>query len=272
MGLATAAPTRTQAVAYVRVSSDEQARSGLGIEAQRKRCLAMATVKGWPEPVVFADEGISGTKGASGRPGLQALLRAVEERRVDVVVVNSLDRLGRRTRLVLDLVDELSRAGVNLVSCKESLDTTTPQGQFVLTMFAALAQLERDLIAQRTSAALQELDRRGGRAGRLPYGYLRVGEGEMVINGNQAQVVRLIFALRRRGFTLRAIAARLDLDQVPCPRGGEEWQHSAVREILGHEEAYRGGLRGESALRWPVILEAQEEEAGMDERGHARSE
>lgn len=238
--------------AYVRVSTEEQARSGLGLGAQAARCAAMATVKDWPEPQLFADEGISGTKDTRRRPGLARLMDAVAAGDVDAVIINSLDRLGRKTRLVLELVDELNRYGVSLVSCKESLDTTTPQGQFVLTLFAALAQLERDLIADRTRAALAEHGRRDGeKGGRLPFGYLRTPRG-IRVDRAAAVTVRCIFDYRAEGIPLRRIAEHLDRRH---PRAdGRAWQHTSVREILGNAAIYRGGRRGESALCWPAIL------------------
>src|SRR5690348_1039411 len=117
-------PTKTYRVAaYVRVSTDEQAASGLGIQSQVERCQAMATVKGWPIPTLYADEGISGTKDATQRPGLMRLLTDACDGQIDAVIILSLDRLGRKTRLVLDLVEELADNGVALISCKESLDT-----------------------------------------------------------------------------------------------------------------------------------------------------
>lgn len=248
--------------AYVRVSTDEQARSGLGLDAQRRRCAAMALVKEWPDPIFYADEGISGTKDASKRPGLGRLLADVRAGTYTAVVILSLDRLGRKTRIVLDLVEEFTRCGVTLVSCKESLDTATPQGQFVLTMFAALAQLERDLIAERTRAALAEHDLRDGDVGgRLPYGYERVpgSIGAVRIQREQARVVRRIFALHADGHSLRAITAQL---AGPGPRGGA-WQHSAVREILSRRAVYSGGPRGKSRLTWPVILRSDPDTDAM---------
>lgn len=248
--------------AYVRVSTDEQARSGLGLAAQRSRCAAMALVKDWPEPVFYADEGISGTKGLRQRPGLARLLEEVRAGRYRAVIILSLDRLARRTRLVLELVEELTSCGVALVSCKESLDTATPQGQFVLTMFAALAQLERDLIADRTRAALAEIDHRDGdRGGRLPHGYVRLDE-RIVIDRKAANAVRRIFALRASGLPLRAIAAQMNKHGA-SPRGGT-WAHTSVKEILDNRAAYEGGLRGNTKARWPVILKA--EEPGEDEQ------
>jgi len=241
--------------AYLRVSTDEQAESGLGIDNQKSRTQAMATVKGWAQPELYVDEGVSGTKDASRRPELQRLLTDVRSGQVDAVIILSLDRLGRKTRMVLDLVEELTAHGVALVSCKESLDTTSPQGQFVLTMFAALAQLERDLIAERTRGALHEKSKRDGEAGgKLPYGYIRTESGPTV-DADQAKVVRFIFNARKRGDSLREIAAKLNERSVVGPRGGKWWATS-VREVLENGPAYRGQRRGLSDVRWPTILAA----------------
>ena len=123
------------------------------LQPQRERCLAIATVKGWSvEPIhIYADEGLSGTKDATERLGLAALLAAVGLDTVTTVIMLSLDRLDRKTRIVLDPVDHLTAAGAQLVSCKESLDTSTPTGHFVVTPFGALSQLERDRLVERTT-------------------------------------------------------------------------------------------------------------------------
>ena len=245
----TPSPT-TRAAIYVRVSTEDQAREGYGLDVQRERCRAMAVVKGWEIVHEYADEGISGTKDAGARPGLAALLGVVEGGQVDAVIVLALDRLGRKTRIILDLVDQVVEAGCELVSCKESLDTTTPAGRFVLTIFAALAQLERDNIVERTSSGRNTRGKRDGeKGGRLPYGYVRTVEG-IAVDEARAQIVRQIFDLVEGGATLRAIARSL---QVPGPRGGR-WHASSVSEILANESAYRGGPRGESAVCWPAIM------------------
>lgn len=240
----------TRAAIYLRVSTEEQV-SGYGLAVQAERCRAQAVAKGWEaiEPV-YADEGISGTKDASERPALAALLADMRAGRFDAVIVLALDRLGRKTRIVLSLVDELAACNVALVSCKESLDTSTPQGAFVLTMFAALAQLERDTIVERTTAgrnARGKVD--GEKGGRVPFGYVRAPDGPQ-IEETRAALVRVIFQRRAAGATLRSIAAGLP---SPSPYGGR-WFASSVREILKNEPAYRGGPRGASAQPWPAIL------------------
>ena len=148
--MATQLPLPTpKAAIYMRVSTDEQV-NGYGLDVQRTRCEAMAIVKGWEVAAVYSDEGLSGTLDAGRRPGLAALLAAACSGDVQAVIVLSLDRLARKTLLVLDLVGKLDGCGVELVSVKESLDTSSPSGRFALTMFAAIAQLERDTIVART--------------------------------------------------------------------------------------------------------------------------
>lgn len=246
--------------AYIRVSTEDQARSGLGLEAQRTRCAAMALVKDWPEPVFYADEGISGTKGPKYRPALAQLLADVKAGLYRAVIISSLDRLGRKTLLVLQLVDEFRADGIALVSCKESLDTATAQGQFVLTMFAAVSQLERDLIADRTKAALSEIDRKDGdRGGRLPFGYKRV-ERTIVIDRHAATIVRCIFDWRAENQTLRAIAGHLNKRHGTSPLGGK-WSFTTVKDILDNREVYEGGLRGNTKVRWPAIVKSDEAQA-----------
>lgn len=248
----------TQAALYLRVSTDEQV-TQYGLDVQLARCEAMATVKGWVPSCVFTDEGISGTKDATARPGLAALLAAVDAGEVNAVIVYALDRLGRSTRLVLELVDRLAATGAQLVSCKESLDTSTPAGQFVLTIFAGLAQLERDTIVARTTDgrnARGKVD--GEKGGRLPMGYARQlvagkATGEVFTVDGEAALVRRIFALRSAGATLTQIANELNGAGIKTRRGGQ-WHASSVREVLLNEADYRGGRRNGSGRQWPVIL------------------
>lgn len=248
----------TRAAIYLRVSTDEQV-SGYGLDLQLSRCEGMATAKGWGRACVFVDEGVSGTRGVDDRPGLAAMLDAIDAGEVDAVIVYALDRLARSTRLVLEYVDRLAAKGAAIVSCKESLDTGTPAGQFVLTMFAALGQLERDTIVARTTDgrnARGKVD--GEKGGRLPIGYARElvagkSTGSVFTIDGEAATVRRIFTARAAGATLTAIADSLNADGVRTRRGGS-WHASSVREVLTNEHAYRGGPRNGSGRNWPAIL------------------
>ena len=243
---------------YLRVSTTEQAQDGFGLAAQRVKCNAMLTLKGWPAAVEYSDEGISGTKDESERPGLAALLAAINSGAVSVVIVAALDRIGRSTALVLRMVERLETGGADLVSCKESLDTSTASGRFVLRMFASLAELERDNIADRTTGGRNERGKIDGeKGGRVPYGYRRTLAG-LVVEAQEAATVRDIFAQHKAGASLRTIAGSLNNAGITSARGAQ-WYASTVREVLGNEAQYRGGLRGESNQPWPAILEEPKE-------------
>lgn len=240
---------------YLRVSTQEQALEGYGLAAQRAKCAAMVDLKGWPTPIEYADEGLSGTLDASGRPGLAALLAAVKSGEVNAVIVAALDRLGRQTGIILAVSTELENAGCSLASCKELLDTSTSSGKFVLTMFAALAQLDRDSIVERTTAGRDERGKLDGdKGGKMPLGYVRL-DG-VTIDQAGAAIVKKIFAMRSTGSGMKAIATALNAEAIR-PWRGAAWYASSVREVLLNEAAYRGGLRGESPQRWPAILEVK---------------
>lgn len=247
----------TRVAGYLRVSTEMQAKSGLGLGDQRRQIELMAELNGWPTPTIYKDEGISGTKETKDRDGLKALMHAVMAHEVDAVIINSIDRLSRRSRISLELSDEMARQGVRLVSVKENFDMGTPSGRLIFGFMAQLAEYERDLIAERVRAALAEHSRRDGESGgRLPYAYLRA-EGKLHIDASAARIVRRIFTLHAEGLTLRAIAKRLNERHYASPQGAH-WHHSSVAAVLANEVYYRGGLRGASALRWPVILKDEQ--------------
>jgi site-specific DNA recombinase len=189
------------------------------------------------------------------------MMEAVAAGEVNAVIVYALDRLGRSTRLVLELVDRLTAKGAAIVSCKESIDTASPTGSFTLTIFAALAQLERDTIVQRTTDgrnARGMVD--GDRGGRVPMGFARElirgkATGEVFTVDEECATVRHIFAMRAAGATLTTIADDLNAQGIRTRRGGQ-WHASSVREILQNESDYRGGPRNGSGRNWPAILTA----------------
>ena len=220
----TVTPPTGTAIGYLRVSTDEQAVSGLGLEAQRAAILAQAealgvTVIGWQE-----DEGLSGTVAPMDRPGLTLALNAMADGHAERLIVAKLDRLGRSTLDVLNL-DALARAeGWGLVLCDvPGLDTATPEGRMLLTQLASFAQFERDRIAQRTREALAVKKAQGVRLGR-----------PSVLSRD---VVARIVSERDEGRTLREIAEGLTADGIRTARGRDKWGTSGVQAVLNGQDA-----------------------------------
>lgn len=219
-------------IGYVRVSTDEQARSGLSLQAQRERLAAWATAFGHDLVEIIADEGQSAK--SLDRPGMQRVLQMVDQRQVDGVVAAKLDRLTRSTRDMLDMVDRCERRKVALASVSESLDTSTACGRLIVTVLGAMAQMEREQTAERTAAALDAKRRQGRRYCRhAPYGYRFDDGGRMVeVEAEQrtiAAVAEITAAPKRP--SLRTISRQL-WSQGMANRDGKPFNASSVARIV----------------------------------------
>ena len=237
--------TEIKVAIYLRVSTEDQADSGLGIAAQRERCQAMAMVKGWSNPVEYIDAGISGALDHTKRLGLAAMLDAIEHGSINAVIVLDLSRLARSVQLVTGYIDLFEQYNVSFVSCKENFDTSTAMGKAMLGLVAVFGQLERDLTSERTVAALAERKRQYGyAAGRVATGYTRNGDTEEIsIDADSAQIVVQVFKKREQGYTMRAIAT--DMAQLT----DRTWYASSVKCILDNESKYKG-----LELGYPAII------------------
>lgn len=204
------------AVGYVRVSTVEQANSGAGLAAQRAAIERACTDRGWPLLDVLVDAGVSGKTQA--RPGLDAALSLLETRAASVLVVAKLDRLSRSMRDLVNLLDRARASTWQLLALDVGLDTTSPHGEFHAHLIAAVAQLERRLISERTREAL---------AAKAAQGVI-IGRPSMV----SPHVVRRIVTERAAGRTLQAIADTLNTDGIATTRGAPTWERSTVHRIL----------------------------------------
>jgi site-specific DNA recombinase len=223
-----------RAIGYTRVSTEEQASEGVSLAAQSARIAAWCEGQGiGPDEVrIFTDEGISG-KRADNRPGLQAALDAACAGPC-ALVVYSLSRVARSVRDTLDIADRLERAGADLVSLSEQLDTTTAAGKMLFRLMAVLAEFERDLTVERTRGALAHKRARGERTGSVPRGFRVEDDGRRSKGGKPVALVEdpqeladlvTIAALARTGLGARPIARMM-------AETGRPWPESTVRRIL----------------------------------------
>lgn len=150
-----------RAALYLRVSTDGQT-----VDNQRLALEAVCEQRGWQVVQVYADNGVSGAKGRSQRPGLDALLKDAARGRFNVVLTWALDRLGRSLLNLLDTLSELEAVGVALVLHQQAIDTTTPAGRMFFQVTGAFAEFERGMIRSRVMAGLERAKARGVRLGR----------------------------------------------------------------------------------------------------------
>lgn len=219
------------AVIYSRVSTMRQVNEGVSLKAQEAAVRAWCDSKGHEIIGIFADEGISG-KCVDNRPELHKALSLACKRK-GILVAYSLSRLARSTIDALDIADRLNDAGANLVSLSESIDTTSPMGEFIYTIFAALGQLERKQISVRTKEALAYKRSNGYKTGgTVPFGYDVDAEGRLIENNEEQKIIDLIRSLNGKGSSLRKIADELHNRGIKTKTGNNEWQPKAIQRIL----------------------------------------
>ncbi len=221
----------TAVIGYCRVSTTEQAETGISLDAQRHRLKAYCDAHGLTLARVEEDRGISARR-TTNRPALQRALQALRKGEVSGLVAVKLDRLSRTTRDVLDLVARAEKETWALHSIEERLDTSSPQGRFVVTLLGAMAQLEREQAAERTKTAMAELRRQGKRiSGKPPFGF-RFEDGRVVEVAKEQVILERIRELRDAGKGCYAIATALNREGMFNPRTGREWFFGTMRSVL----------------------------------------
>lgn len=194
-------------IAYVRVSTEEQESSGLGLEAQEARVRGYCGVYGH-ELVDLVQDAASGKSLA--RPGLQAALAMLKDGRAEGLIVAKLDRLTRSVRDMGELLEGYFSGKASLLVVAEQIDTSTAAGRMVINLLTSVAQWERECIGERTRDALQAKKGRGERAGTIPYGYRLAEDGASLEQDPEEQaVIAEARRLRAEGRSLRDVAATL---------------------------------------------------------------
>lgn len=187
---------------YLRVSTDEQAEKNISIPAQESRIRSYCKSKGWTvisEP--YIDNGYSGKN--LERPAIQQLIKDCKEDKFDAVAVWKLDRLSRRQRDAIHIIEDVFGLNpesknierkIDLISVTESIDTSTPMGRAQLGIMFIFSQLERETIIERSRFGKKEAAEQGRFGGGLPYGYdYNKEKGQLVVNPVQAEAVKMIF-------------------------------------------------------------------------------
>ena len=217
-----------QAIGYIRVSTEKQANEGVSLEAQEARINAWCTANGYELVRVYVDAGISG-KRMDTRKELLAALAALKKG--TALVSYSLSRLARSTKDALAIGEMVAKKKADMVSLSEQIDTTTAAGKMMFQMLAVLAEFERNLVAERTTNALQHKKATGQKyCNQTPYGFEAI-EGKLVQVEQEAQVVAEIQASRAGGDTLQAIANSLNGRGIPT-KTGKQWAPATIHLLM----------------------------------------
>jgi site-specific DNA recombinase len=217
-----------QAIGYIRVSTEQQANEGVSLEAQKAKIAAWCVTNDYELVNVFVDAGISG-KSMDKRPGLQDAMKSLKKGMA--LVSYSLSRLARSTKDALSIGETVAKRKADMVSLSEQIDTTTAAGKMMFQMLAVLAEFERNLVAERTTNALQHKKATNQKYTNItPYGFEAI-EGRLVQVQAEAAVVAEIQAARAGGNTLQSIADNLNGRGIPT-KTGKTWQPATIHLLM----------------------------------------
>jgi DNA invertase Pin-like site-specific DNA recombinase len=206
---------RLRIIGYARVSTEDQALRGVGLEAQAEAIEAECERRGWQLVEVIEDRGVSGA--ALQRPGLTRAMEILKARQADALVVAKLDRLSRSLLHYTNLMEPSRKQGWALIGLDLGVDTTTPAGEAMASVMATFAQFERRLIGQRTKEALAVKRANGVRLGRPP-----------AVNPTARE---WIVRHRQNGTPYQRLADLLNEYDWRPAHGGARWYASTVRSV-----------------------------------------
>jgi site-specific DNA recombinase len=197
-----------KAAIYTRVSTEEQAKEGYSIESQKDFIISFIKSQGWEFYEFYIDDGYSAKD--LKRPAIQRLIEDAKAKKFDVVVFYKLDRLVRSVGDLDKLLKLFDKHNIGIRSVTEPFDTTTAMGRFLITLVAAIAQWERETISERVIINMTKKATLGERnGGKAPFGY-NLKDGKLVINEEEARLVKEMFRMYINGKGIRSIALYLN--------------------------------------------------------------
>ncbi len=226
-------------VCYARVSTLEQAQHGVSLDAQVERLTSYCSAMGLNVIAVIREEGVSAGKPLATRPGGMRLINLLKDGQANHVVALKLDRLFRSTEDALKMTTYWDSNNIALHLCDlggMNVNTRSSTGKLLMTLLASFAELERNLVAERTAAALAHKKKNRQAYNHLPYGFQRDGKKLVPCEAEQ-KVLKRIFAWREEGRSLYEIACELNDLGVPSKKGGK-W-HAAVIAHIVNNDLYR---------------------------------
>lgn len=217
-----------QAIGYIRVSTQSQANEGVSLEAQEAKIVSWCKANDYELVKVYVDAGISG-KRMDTRKELLLALAALKKGMA--LVSYSLSRLARSTKDAIAIGELVAKKKADMVSLTEQIDTTTAAGKMMFQMLSVLGEFERNLVAERTSNALQHKKRTGQVYTNItPYGFEAI-DGKLVQVEQEVAVVAEIQAARAARTTLQAIANNLNDRGIPT-KTGKTWAPATIHRLM----------------------------------------
>jgi len=255
---------KKRVAAYARVSTDETDQLHSYQNQIEEFTTRIQKNDEWDFAGMFCDEGITGTD-MKKRPGFLQMIEAAKNGHIDLILTKSISRFSRNTIEILTVIKELRTLGVEIYFEKESISSSDPKIDFILTIMSSMAQEESRSISENTKWGIQKRFQNGKLLMTTKWflGFDKDDKGNLVINQEQAKTVRYIFDCYLRGMNTNALANHLIEQKIVNGRGNVTWYADTVKEILKNEK-YVGDLM----LQKTVTLDYLSHKT-IDNDGHA---
>jgi DNA invertase Pin-like site-specific DNA recombinase len=168
-------------VIYGRVSTDKQP-----VQNQLEELREVSRRNGWEVVEEYLDKGLSGSLGRNGRPSFDRLLKDVNRKKFDGILVWSIDRLGRSLQDLVSFLNDVQSKNIDLYIHQQGLDTSTPTGKMMFQMCGVFAEFERNIIRERVKSGMENAKKNGTKSGRP------IGRPSMVNSSTKTTVVELL--------------------------------------------------------------------------------
>lgn len=221
-------------IGYLRVSTDQQVESGLGLDSQKAACEAYAKKMGLEVAQFFTDEGLSGALSYKDRPELNRAIGSLKKS--DILLVAKRDRLSRDPDDIKEINDELNtRRAVLISAAGEGTEKNDSASKFMRRILDGAAEYERNIISDRIKAALKVKKNRGERVGHIPFGCkLAENNVNLVQNEVECNVINNMKELRAKGLSIRDIAIALNKKGL-LNREGAKWNPTSLFRIMKNQ-------------------------------------
>lgn len=193
---------------YSRVSTEEQAREGLSVEAQIEKCEAYCKARGWEVYRVYKDAGFSA--GSLERPSMELMLRDAQEAKFNIILVYKIDRFSRKLRDLILTLESLKEKNINFTSVTEQIDTTSAMGEAFFQIIGVFAQLERGMVKERVELAFDRKIGLGESLSRAPLGYVYENK-KLIPDPENADKIQEIFEMCAEGISYKSICSKFNL-------------------------------------------------------------
>ncbi len=193
---------------YSRVSTEEQAKEGLSVEAQIDKCKSFCSARDWKIFKIYKDAGFSA--GTMNRPALELLLRDADEKKFDIILVYKIDRFSRKLKDLIMVLDKLKEKEINFTSVTEQIDTTNVMGEAFFQIIGVFAQLERGMVKERVELAFDRKIKFGEALFRAPFGYVYSNK-KLIPDLENSKKLREIFEMWAQDIDYKEISKKFNI-------------------------------------------------------------